>query len=156
MTNSYKLAFVGLGLIAGAAMFGATNAEFRDYVQRKLNVQGREVLATAEGDLLNDGSLVKVIKYRGTDGIFVEIFKTKAGSEEAYSLVDKIDLPDKHDGLFNFHGHVTRLAITDVDGNGSMELLAPTFDAQLVPHLNIFKYNSTLGKFEAMQPPENP
>lgn len=156
MSVNYKLAFGFLGLIAIAAMVGATNSQFRDYVQQLLSEQGREILATAEGDLLNDGSLVKAIKYRGKAGIFVEVFKSKQGSEESYSLVDRIELPDKHDGLFNFHGHVTRLAVTDVDGNGSMELLAPTFDAQLVPHLNIFRYNMELKRFELMQPPEKP
>jgi hypothetical protein len=110
-------------------------------------------LATAEGDLLNDGSLVKAVKYKGNNGIFIEILRSTEG---AYTLVDRIDLPDKHDGMFNFHGHVTRLAITDIDNNGTAELLAPTFDAQLVPHLNIFHYNGALKRFELAQPPPPP
>jgi hypothetical protein len=67
-------------------------------------------------------------------------------------LIDRVLLPDKHDGLFNFEGHVTRLAIADIDQDGTMELLAPTFDQQLVPHLNVFRYNKDLKKFEPYQP----
>lgn len=119
-------------------------------VQQYLINPGRDVLATAEGDLLNDGGIAKVVKYRDGDGIFVEVLRQQinGGSE----TIDRILLPDRHDGLFNFQGHITRLAIADVDNDGKMELLAPTFDNQLVPHLNVFRYNPAIKRFEPFQP----
>ncbi len=110
----------------------------------------REVLATADGDLLNDGHPVKVIKYKGPDSIFVEVVDADASSSK---LIARIILPDKKDGLFNLHGVVTRLAIADIDGDGTNELLIPTFDDQLVPHLNIYRYNPETRRFEAVKPP---
>ena len=122
----------------------------RTSVQNYFVPLGREVLATAEGDLLGDGSVTKVIKYKSEVGIFVEIMKVDENGHN--TIIDRILLPDKHDGLFNYQGHVTRLAITDVDGDGTLELLAPSFDNQLVPHLNVFRYNPGNKRFEPFQP----
>ena len=109
-----------------------------------------EILATAEGDVLNDGSPTKVIKVRNADGIYVEVMKVLENGDT--TTVDRIQLPDKHDGLFNFQGHVTRLAIADIDNDGKFELLAPSFDNQLVPHLNVFRFNPESRRFELYQP----
>lgn len=136
-----------ISLIAGTI---ALVPAWRERVQAAVASSGREVLATVEGDVLNDGSTAKVIKYRGHDGIFVEVLAVDANG--ATKPIDRILLSDKHDGLFNYAGHVTRLAIADVDSDGKMELLSPTFDNQLVPHLNVFRYNPELKRFELYQP----
>jgi hypothetical protein len=109
----------------------------------------REVLATAEGDVLGDGKRATVIKYRGPESIFVEIVDSKDPS----ILLGRIVLPDKRDGYFNLRGHVTRLAVSDIDDDGKNELLIPTFDDQLIPHLNIYRYNADLKRFDAVKAP---
>ena len=132
-------------------MFAAVMVpSLRERAQSYLARPGQEILATAEGNVLNDGSTCKVIKFRSADGIFVEVMKMLPNGET--ELVDRILLPDKHDGLFNFQGHVTRLAIADIDNDGKVELLAPSFDNQLVPHLNVFRYNPDLKRFELYHP----
>lgn len=141
-------------LLTAILLAAVLTPSLRLSVQSYFARSGREVLATAEGDLLGDGSNSKVIKYRSQDAIFVEVLKID--SSGATILIDRIQLPDKHDGLFNYQGHVTRLAIADVDGDGKMELLAPSFDNQLVPHLNVFRYNPGNLRFEPYQPPAPP
>jgi hypothetical protein len=54
--------------------------------------------------------------------------------------------------MFNLHGRVTRLAIADIDEDGANELLIPTFDDQLVPHLNIYRYIPSAQRFEQVKP----
>lgn len=137
-------------ILASALLAGVLTPSVRQSVQSRLAGVGREVLATAEGDVLNESAVAKVVKFRDKDGIWVEVMRLSP--DGATSLVDRVLLPDKHDGLFNFQGHVTRLAIADIDQDGSQELLAPTFDQQLVPHLNVFRYNKDLKKFEPFQP----
>lgn len=146
--------FSVLMLLAAATLAALLTPSIRQSVQNHFALKGREILATAEGDLLNDSTQVKVIKYRTNEGIWVEVMKPQASGGS--QLIDRILLPDKHDGLFNYQGHVTRLAIADIDQDGTMELLAPTFDQQLVPHLNVFRYNPALTKFEPYQPPASP
>jgi hypothetical protein len=150
MSTQRWIAFSVLMLTAACLLAAVLTPSIRERLQERFLPVGREILATAEGDLLNDGGMSKVIKYRNRDGIFVEILKMEGNGGTA--LVDRVLLPDKHDGLFNFQGRVTRLAIADVDHDGKMELLAPTFDNQLVPHLNVFRYNAAIGRFEPFQP----
>lgn len=151
MSAKRWLLFSILMIVAAALLAAALTPSLRSGIQSYFSRDGREILATAEGDLLNDGSVAKVIKYRNKDGIYVEVLKM--GPEGSSQTVERVLLPDKHDGLFNFRGHVTRLAISDIDGDGKYELLAPTFDNQLVPHLNVFRYNPDIGRFEPYQPP---
>lgn len=142
-------ALVAIALVAATAIPGA-----REKIQRYFTAVGQEVLATAEGDVFNDGTSGKVIKYRSREGIYVEVLRVD--NKGTPTTVDRVLLPDKHDGLFNYQGHVTRLAIADIDNDGKMELLAPTFDNQLVPHLNVFRYNPAIGRLEFYQPPNKP
>jgi hypothetical protein len=150
MSASRWLIFSIFLILTATLLAAVLTPSLRLRVQQYLIHPGRDVLATAEGDLLNDGGLAKVIKFRTEEGIFIEVIKHDANG--GMSAVDRILLPDKHDGLFNFQGHITRLAIADVDNDGQMELLAPTFDNQLVPHLNVFRYNPAIKRFEPFQP----
>lgn len=137
-------------LLAAAMVAAVLTPSLRVRVQGHLSGSGREIMATAEGDLLNDGTNVKVIKYRSPEGLFIEVVKIMGANS---MMIERIALPDKHDGLFNYQGHVTRLAIADIDQDGTQELLVPTFDQQLVPHLNVFRYNPEIQRFEPFQPP---
>lgn len=144
--------FFSVLLLAAAILLAAVlTPSVRERVQGYFAQVGREVLATAEGDVLGEGTPAKVIKFRSQEGIFVDVMRVKG---EGTELVDRITLPDKHDGLFNFHGQVTRLAITDVDKDGKLDILAPTFDNQLIPHLNVFSFNPATKRFEPVQPPD--
>ncbi len=147
MTKSKRILFSVAGLVAVVLVATAVITPLRAKVQAYFSSHGgNEVLATAEGDLLNDGSITKVIKYRSDVGIFVEILRLESNGQT--TLIDRVLLPDKRDGLFNYQGHVTRLAIADFENSGRQALLVPTFDNQLVPHLNVFRYNPTLKHFE--------
>lgn len=149
MSTKAWIAFSVLMLTAACLLAAVLTPSIREGIQNRMLQVGREILATAEGDVLNDGTLAKVIKYRTRDGIFIEILKVEANG--GTTMVDRVLLPDRHDGLFNFQGRVTRLAIADVNHDGKLELLAPTFDNQLVPHLNVFRYNAAIGRFEPFQ-----
>ncbi len=151
MSQKHNILLAFLGTAAAILVAAAAIPSWRSKIQDTFTRTNYKVLASAEGDLLNDGSRCKVVKYRGSEGLYVEILKENEGAEPTF--IDRVLLPDRQDGQFNFRGHVTRLAIEDVDGNGTLELLAPTFDDQLVPHLNVLQYNQTTGKFELFQPP---
>ena len=139
-----------LTLVAAMLLAAALTPSLRDRARAAFGARGREILATAEGDVLNDGGRGRVIKFRDRHGIFIEILKET--NDGVTHVIDRVQLPDRHDGLFNLQGRVTRLAIADVDDDGKFEIMAPSFDNQLVPHLNVFRYNPALARFEPVQP----
>lgn len=150
MTAKKKLLFSIPTILALVLITVTLRPAWREKIQAYLTPTGHQVLATAEGDLLNDGTTVKVVKYRSGEGIYVRVLSMDETG--ATTIIDRVALPDKHDGLFNYQGHVTRLAIADIDGDGRLELLAPSFDHQLVPHLNVYRFNPTTRRFDPYRP----
>ena len=100
----------------------------------------QKILSVAHGDLMNDGSLVKVIKFKTAEGIVLE-FYTDVQSNGHRSLISRVEIPHAQDGFFDHRGQAVQLAVVDLDGDGTMELLSPTFDGQLLAWLNPYHYS---------------
>lgn len=127
-------------ILAFAAFFiAALHPDVRSSMHTALVKDYRIILSTARGDLLGTGSEMTVAKIRTRDGLFIEIYEAK--DDGSQRLVERFELADKKDGYFNFNGQATNLAIDDVDGDGRPEILVPSFDQNLVGHLNIYRYD---------------
>lgn len=111
-----------------------------------LTDDGRSVLSTAQGRLLGDASVFTVAKIKTREALYLEIYETL--SEGQSKFVEKIELTDARDGYFDFNGRATNLAIADLDGDGRPEILAPSFDDDLIGRLNVFKYDPTSRGFQ--------
>jgi hypothetical protein len=137
-------------LLGGAAlmMVAALHPDVRSQVRGSFLKDYRMVVSTASGDLLGNGTKLFVTKVKTQDALFLEIYEPlTAGGQR---LVDRIELPDKKDGFFNFNGQATNLVIDDVDGDGRAEILAPSFDKNLVGHLNVYHYNTDSHEFQRL------
>jgi len=98
----------------------------------------RKILSVAEGQVI-PGETSRVLKVQTPDGIFIEVY---GHIEKGVTpLIQKIKLPDRRDAHFQFQGRATNLALKDLDGGNVFEIIAPTYDASTIPHLNIYKYN---------------
>lgn len=106
----------------------------------------RRILSVATGQAvpLKD---VRVVKLATPTGIILEIYGPLENNLEP--LIDSIRLPDARDGHFQFRGRASNLALKDMDGDGIFEIIAPTFDNSLIPHLNIYRFNNETARFEA-------
>jgi hypothetical protein len=120
--------------------------EVRSEVRGTIIKDFRTVLSTAEGDLTGAGTPYTVIKVRTQEGLSLEIYAP--GENDIPTLVEQIVLADKKDGYFNFSNQTANLAIDDIDGDGRAEILAPTFDDNLVGRLNVYKYDGGLNGFQ--------
>jgi hypothetical protein len=140
-----RITQLSLGLVATAAFFAAVIPDVRASVRGTVMKDFRTVVSTATGDLGGDGNMFTVAKIKTRNNIYLEIFSSI--TDGAPQLVERIELADSRDAFFNFDGQATNLAIEDVNGDGRKEILAPTFDKNLVGRLNVFEYNSSTGGF---------
>ena len=111
----------------------------RTWVQSRFIFSGQKVLSVAHGDLLNDGSSIKIVKSQTIEGIVLE-FYSEVQNGSRY-LITKALIPNAQDGFFDHRGQAVQLAIVDLDGDGKMELLSPTFDDKMLAHLNPYYYS---------------
>jgi len=129
-------------------MVAALHSGLRSQVRGVFLKDYRTVVSTATGDLLGSGTKLFVTKVKTQDSLFLEIYEPLPSGGQ--KLIDRIELPDKKDGFFNFNGQATNLVIEDVDGSGRPQIFAPSFDKNLVGHLNVYHYNTDAHEFQRL------
>jgi hypothetical protein len=123
----------------------------REFIRSVIISNSRTILAKAEADLTGHGMRVAVIKVRTADSLALEVFEND-GDSQKLRFVKRIVLPEKRDAYFNFRGNATNLVVTDVDSDGQLEIVSPTFDENLVPRLNVYKYDPESKDFIRLGP----
>lgn len=114
--------------------------EWRNGVRSYFIPPYRKVIAIAPA-MFDGTNILQVLKVRNDTGLYLELY-------DSQQILSRVKLPHRQDGYFTFGGAVTNLAIDDIDGDKMPEVLAPTYDDELSPHLNAFKYNPTLKNLE--------
>lgn len=141
--RQYYISVSILAIVAVLLTVVATVPSFRQYFRDYFLSDKRTVLARADG-LLESATggpddQVSVVKVQTMDTLSLEIY-TKTAASNQLVFQKRIVLPEHRDGYFTFRGNATNLVLSDVDGDGHSEIIAPTFDENLVPRLNIYKY----------------
>lgn len=144
---------ISLGLIAMILIAVAVIPSLRTKVKEAFLVSGRDVIAKVSGQLTESGPQVTVLKIKNNNILNIEVFA--ADDEQNLTILARLPLFESRDGYFLLQGNATNLALTDVDKDGTLEIVAPTYDDQMVPRLNIFKYTPETGTFDRMNAPED-
>ena len=138
--NLYQI--ISIPILAGLFVI-VLNSEIRAQLRGVLRPQYRVVLGVAEADLTGSGQMNKIIKYKTQDGLFLEVYgyedRAKWGPQP--QLLASAKLPDKKDGYFTLNGQVTNLAVDDLNGDHKLEILATSFDDNLVAHINAYRFD---------------
>ncbi|MCC7404755.1 MAG: hypothetical protein IT288_10190 [Bdellovibrionales bacterium] len=135
--------FLGVFLIGLLCVF---HPVIRDYLRGIFHPPFRTILSSATGPYLPEFPISRVLKVRTHEGLFVEVYGQNEG--EARPLIDRIRLPDRRDAFFSFSGRTSNLFLHDVSGDGVPEIIAPSFDDDLIAHLNVFRLNQGSQKLE--------
>ncbi|MGE0631680.1 MAG: hypothetical protein AB7O96_04695 [Pseudobdellovibrionaceae bacterium] len=147
----YNTAMVLLAMATLAATLIAIIPSWRAAIRFWFHGDERKILSFADGDLKNDGKNLRVYKIKTNEGLFLEIYElTETGFSGFH--VGTIKLPDLKDGYFNFMGKPTNLALSDVDSDSIIEIIAPSYDENLIARLNVYHFNKTTEKFERITP----
>ncbi|WP_413289616.1 hypothetical protein [Bdellovibrio sp. HCB337] len=136
-------------LVTGVAMTPSLRESVRDF----FNPEQRTILAKISGDLTGQGLHVTILKIQTRDNIVLEVYNIENPEESA--MMARIVLPEKRDAYFQLKGNATNLGLADVDHDGTLEIVAPTFDEQMIARLNIYKFNPDTRGFDRMNAPAN-
>ncbi|MCB0357496.1 MAG: hypothetical protein KDD40_10830 [Bdellovibrionales bacterium] len=150
MSKLYKSLIIVLGLICLGLILTVSVQSWRYNLRGLFISEAPKVLSTLQKDSFNDGRTIVFAKVKTSKGLFIQVYE-KVSDGLSNSLAD-IRLPDSTDGYFHYRGQATNLALEDVDGDGRPEILAPSFDANQVAHLNVYTYNSATQQFEPLSP----
>jgi hypothetical protein len=127
--------------------------QLRFKIRSYLLPSSRQVLATANGDFRGDGQDMFLIKIKESRQVHLEFYtKTK----ENLKFTQRLTLAGPLDGYFTFQGEATNLAVTNLDPDASLEILAPSFDDEFIAHLQIIKFSTLTQKFEFLSEEEVP
>lgn len=137
--------FLGIFVIGLLCVF---HPALREYLRGIFHPPFRTILSSATGPYLPEFPISRVLKVRTHEGLFVEVYGQNDG--DARPLVDRIRLPDRRDAFFSFAGRTSNLFLHDVSGDGVPEIIAPSFDDDLIAHLNVFRLNTESKKLENM------
>jgi len=134
-----------LTLLFASSTFVFFHAPTRNKARAYFMPIDRKVISIAQGKIFPSGE-GRVVKIQTPTGLLLEIYgPNEAGTE---ILLNKIPLPDRRDALFQFRARATSLALKDLDNDDIFEIIAPSYDSTLIPHLNIFRFNKDSKQFE--------
>lgn len=136
-----------IAMIGGFAimLISSLHPSARSHMRGLLAKDYRTIVSTATGNL-NGTSEFTVIKVKTRNALNLEVYENK--EDGSSRLIERIEMPDAKDGYFNFNGQATNLAIADIDNDGKAEILAPSFDQNLVGRINIYQYNNEANSFQ--------
>ena len=107
----------------------------------------RKVLTVLSANLINNGHDFKILKVKENNELKIEVF-TFNNKKKKHSKVDQITLKYKQDGFYKFGKEATNLFTHDLNNDGILEIIAPTYSPKLKPHLNIVSLNPTSMQLE--------
>lgn len=122
----------------------------REQIHSYWNPSQDRLLSTVVGDISGQGDYFKVLKFKTREGVRVEFLKYHSNGMK--ELVREANLPGPYNGFFEYRGHSVQLAMGDVDGDGLMEVMAPTFDQGLKARLNVYYYHRDQENFHPFSP----
>ena len=105
-------------------------------------------LASKEG-LLFDSMEVRVVKTKYNGKIYLEFLSKK--EDGSYSYINRVQLKGVRNGYFEFWEQPASLYFLDNDGDGILDIIAPTVDKFFRPHINIVVYNHDTRQFELIE-----
>jgi hypothetical protein len=123
---------------------------WREKAQSALWPHERIILAKSQGPIEPTGTNITVVKIKTREGLFIEIYKN---SEENSNMEFWMQFPleGSQDGFFNFQNQASNLVLTDVDNDGYIDIMVPTFDDQQQARMNVFRYDPQLETFVRME-----
>lgn len=106
----------------------------------------QKTLQRVDGPLIDSDMDIRVLKVKKGNQIYLE-FLSKQPSK-SYIKINSVLLKGHREAYYEYWGDMISLAIQDADGDGRLDVIAPTFDKFFRPLINVVSYNPKSQKFE--------
>ncbi len=146
----YKIMQIAFVVLLLSTLIVALVPTWRERVQNLLWARERLILAKSQAQVNPQGIFITVVKIKNKQGLFIEIYKSQ-GINQSMEFWMQFPLEGTQDSFFNYHNQASNLVLTDVDEDGFIDIMAPTYDEQQQARMNIFRYEDTLGTFVRME-----
>lgn len=144
MNKGWSIEFViGLFILSMGISIVLFSPNIREINQGFLFKDGREVLSSLDASF--SGKKYKILKLRDIEGILIEIYAVQADSG-SIEFVDRSYLSDSKDAFYDMDNKQMNLFLKDINNDSIPEIITPSYDKNLIAHLNIFAFDTMTGK----------
>ena len=106
----------------------------------------QQILQKVDGPLIENNMTVRVLKVKQGEKIYLDFLSKQ--TDDSYLLINSVELKGSREGYFEYWEEIASLFLLDDDGDGWLDVLAPTFDRFFRPHINLVVYNQKTKQFE--------
>ncbi len=145
-SRNYKVIFIFVFIALLVAVLSSLS-HVQKMVQPFFKSSTRAVLAKISLPFSGEADSFLILKVQDSSGLQIEIYTINALSS-TQTFKQKFDLPLDSDAYVTIDNNSANLALSDVDHDGYMDILAPSVDRNGSLRLNTFRFNSELKMFE--------
>ena len=117
----------------------------------------KRTLQRVDGPLIKNDMNVRVLKVKQKNKIYLEFLSKQANG--SYLVINLVELKGGREAYFEFwkkEREWASLLLMDDNGDGTLDVIAPTFDKFFRPQINVAIYNQKTGQFELSSPLSSP
>ena len=126
----------------------------KKWLSKIYNKPLQQTLNRVDGLLIENDMDVRILKVKRGNKIHLEFLSKQAN--DAYVMIGSVELKGSREGYFEYQGEMASLLLEDDEGDGPIDVIAPTFDRFFRPQRNIVFYNQKTKQFELKPPSDYP
>ena len=146
--KKYKRSILMLGIIAALGAILSALPQVQNKVKNFFTKDNRLILAKISTFYGLDQTEYLVLKIKDAIGIQIEIFEVKNEAQKIFK--QKFELAQDSDAYITLDKNTTNLALSDIDKDQQLDIVAPSVDRHGNLRLNVFRFNSELKSFEPL------
>lgn len=147
--NKKRRYVIVLLLVAAIAAVVSSFPSVQNHVKQIFFKANRVILAKVNTFYGVDQREYLILKIKDESGLQIEIYEMlKDGTQ---SFKQKFELTQDSDAYITLDKNTTNLALSDVDKDGLLDILAPSVDRNGNLRLNAFRFNLEFNSFEPLE-----
>lgn len=150
ISSKKKTLSIALIVVAAVMAVASSIPAVQNFAKSILAKPERHILARVTGYYGTNQNEYLILKLKDENGIQIEIYETnKETSQQVFK--QRFELTQDTDAYITLDKNTTNLALSDVDKDGQLDVLAPSVDRNGNLRLNSFRYNAELNSFVELQ-----